>query len=65
MSDLISRSLLFNRLANVQTLAEAYAVIQDMPTVEEETTMEKAIEDLAIKYQSDRQLKVEIKQNED
>ena len=59
MSDLISRSLLFNRLANVQTLAEAYAVIQDMPTVEEETTMEKAIEDLAIKYQSERQLKVE------
>lgn len=58
MNDSISRSLLFNRLANVQTLAEAYAVIQDMPTVEEETTMEKAIEDLAIKYQSDRQLKV-------
>lgn len=59
MRDLISRSLLFNRLANVKTLAEAYAVIQEMPTVEEETTMGKAIEDLAIKYQSDRQLKVE------
>lgn len=63
MSDLISRSLLFNRLANVQTLAEAYAVIQEMPTVEEETTMEKAIEDLAIKYQSDRQLKVKGEEN--
>lgn len=63
MNDSISRSLLFNRLANVQTLAEAYAVIQDMPTVEEETTMEKAIEDLAIKYQSDRQLKVKGEEN--
>lgn len=31
MSDLISRAGLFNRLATVQTLAEAYAVIQDMP----------------------------------
>lgn len=59
MKDLISRSLLFNRLANVQTLAEAYAVIQDMPTVEEQSTMDQVIEDLAIKYQSDQQLKVE------
>lgn len=31
MSDLISRAELFNRLATVQTLEEAYAVIQDMP----------------------------------
>lgn len=30
--DLISRCELFNRLAPVQTLGEAYAVIQDMPT---------------------------------
>ena len=36
MSDLISRSELFNRLATVQTLGEAYAVIQDMPTKEPE-----------------------------
>lgn len=34
MSDLISRCELFNRLAPVQTLGEAYAVIQDMPTIE-------------------------------
>lgn len=63
MSDLISRAELFNRLANVQSLADAYAVIQDMP--EAESTMDQVIEDLAIKYQADRQLKVEIKQNED
>lgn len=35
--DLISRCELFNRLATVQTLGEAYAVIQDMPTVEQRT----------------------------
>ena len=35
--DLISRCELFNRLATVQTLGEAYAVIQDMPTVERKT----------------------------
>lgn len=32
MSDLISRCKLFNQLATVQTLAEAYAVIQGMET---------------------------------
>ena len=32
MSDLISRCKLFNKLATVQTLAEAYAVIQGMDT---------------------------------
>lgn len=32
MSDLISRCKLFNKLATVQTLAEAYAVIQAMET---------------------------------
>lgn len=57
MSDLISRAELFNRLANVQTLAEAYAVIQDMPAAE--STMDQVIEDLAVKYQADRLLKVE------
>ena len=35
--DLISRCELFNRLATVQTLGEAYAVIQDMPTEEQRT----------------------------
>lgn len=35
--DLISRCELFNRLAPVQTLGEAYAVIQDMPTEEQRT----------------------------
>ena len=34
MSDLISRCELFNRLASVQTMGDAYAVIQGMPTVE-------------------------------
>lgn len=34
MSDLISRCELFNRLAPVQTLGEAYGIIQDMPTVD-------------------------------
>jgi hypothetical protein len=34
MSDLISRAELFNRLATVQDMAAAYAVIQDMQTVE-------------------------------
>lgn len=36
MSDLISRAELFNRLAPVQTLGEAYAVIQGMPEAETE-----------------------------
>jgi hypothetical protein len=35
--DLISRCELFNRLATVQTLGEAYAVIQDMPAEEQRT----------------------------
>lgn len=34
MSDLISRSELFNKLATVQTLGEAYGIIQGMPTVD-------------------------------
>ena len=33
-SDLISRCELFNRLANVKDLGEAFAVIQGMPTEE-------------------------------
>ena len=33
MSDLISRAELFNRLATVKDMGEAYAVIQGMPTV--------------------------------
>ena len=36
MSDLISRAELFNRLATVQTLGEAYGVIQGMPTAEDD-----------------------------
>lgn len=34
MSDLISRCELFNRLASVQTLGEAYGIIQGMETVD-------------------------------
>lgn len=34
MSDLISRCELFNRLAPVQMLGEAYGIIQGMPTVD-------------------------------
>lgn len=34
MSDLISRCELFNRLAPVQTLGEAYGIIQGMETVD-------------------------------
>lgn len=34
MSDLISRCELFNKLATVQTLGEAYGIIQGMPTVD-------------------------------
>ena len=34
MSDLISRCELFNKLATVQTLGEAYGIIQEMPTVD-------------------------------
>lgn len=34
MSDLISRCELFNKLATVQTLGEAYGIIQGMDTVE-------------------------------
>ncbi len=36
MDDLISRAELFNRLATVQTLGEAYAVIQDLPSAQPE-----------------------------
>ena len=35
-SDLISRCELFNRLANVKDLGEAFAVIQGMPTAQPE-----------------------------
>lgn len=35
-SDLISRSELFNRLADKHTKAEIYAVINDMPTASDE-----------------------------
>ena len=34
MNDLISRCELFNRLAPVQTLGEAYGIIQGMDTVD-------------------------------
>lgn len=34
MTRLIDRADLFNRLTNVKTLAEAFAVIQGMPTAE-------------------------------
>lgn len=34
MSDLISRCELFNRLAPVQTLGEAYGIIQEMDAVD-------------------------------
>ena len=34
MSDLISRCELFNRLASVQTLGEAYGIMQEMDTVD-------------------------------
>lgn len=34
MSDLISRGKLFNLLAPVQTLGEAYGIIQKIPTVD-------------------------------
>ena len=34
MGDLISRGKLFNLLAPVQTLGEAYGIIQEMPTVD-------------------------------
>ena len=34
MSDLMSKGELFNKLATVQTLGEAYGVIQEMPTVD-------------------------------
>lgn len=36
MSDLISRAELFNRLATVKDMGEAFAVIQGMPTVNAE-----------------------------
>lgn len=35
MNRLIDRADLFNRLANVKTLAEAFAVIQGMPEAEQ------------------------------
>ena len=34
MSDLMSKGELFNKLATVQTLGEAYGIIQEMPTVD-------------------------------
>lgn len=34
MSDLISKGELFNKLAPVQTLGEAYGIIHEMPTVD-------------------------------
>lgn len=34
MSDLMSKGELFNKLATVQTLGEAYGIIQGMPTVD-------------------------------
>lgn len=34
MSDMMSKGELFNKLATVQTLGEAYGVIQEMPTVD-------------------------------
>lgn len=44
MSDLISRAELFNRLATVKDMGEAYAVIQGMPTVERKTGFWFALE---------------------
>ena len=41
MSALIDKGELFNKLANVQTLGEAYAVIQEMPSAEPEITNEE------------------------
>ena len=35
MTDLIHKAELFNRLSTAQTLADAFAAIQDMPTVEQ------------------------------
>ena len=47
MNDLISRAELFNSLANVKTLEEAFAVIQNAPAVDaisrEEYAHDKAI----------------------
>lgn len=47
MNDLISRAALFNSLANVKTLEEAFAVIQNAPAVDavsrEEYAHDKAI----------------------
>ena len=34
MSDLMSKGELLNKLATVQTLGEAYGIIQEMPTVD-------------------------------
>lgn len=34
MSNLMSKGELFNKLATVQTLGEAYGIIQEMPTVD-------------------------------
>ena len=36
MTDLIHKAELFNRLSTAQTLADAFAAIQDMQTVEAE-----------------------------
>lgn len=37
MSRYIDRAELFNRLSSVKTLAEAYAVVQEMPAAQPET----------------------------
>ena len=46
MSDLISRCELFNRLSTAQTLADAYAVINSIPTAERipKSTKEKLLD---------------------
>ena len=45
MSDLISRGKLFNLLAPVQTLGEAYGIIQGMDTVDAVPVEEKEQKD--------------------
>lgn len=46
MTRLIDRADLFNRLATVQTLAEAFAVIQGMPTAEPTCNASNALDNL-------------------
>lgn len=41
MNDLISRAELFNRLAPVKTIGEAFEVIQDMPTAYTDAEIQK------------------------